>query len=484
MKKIITVITAIAIMISTMVFTSAAGDPTKVVMLVGNPVMTINGTEREIDPGKGTSPTIINGRTLIPVRALIEALGGTVGWDESARKVTLTLNGSVITLTLDSATATLNGKESVLDTAPVEIDDRTMLPIRFIAESFGFAVGWDADEQKITISQSNTPTSGEETEKEIAFSSEMQTVTEGLSAIEYDGDYKLNEFLAQGGVSSEFELIDFMKKKLVGDAGEVAYNNTEYGCSTISAPSDEGHIFGRNFDLDECGTLVIKTRPTEGYASVSCVDTDLIPLVYGSGYTSLADKLRALTAIYAPLDGMNEKGLCAAVLMINDSEQTEQKTDKTDITTTTAIRLMLDKAATTDEAVALLKNYDMHVDLGFAMHLAVADATGKSVVIEYINNEMVVSETPVVTNSYLSAGDKYGIGNSDSLTRYDILKKALAENKTFDTEKVKSALMSVSKKSMGNERATAWSIVCDQANKKTHLYFRENYDTGYVFSVK
>ena len=100
-------------------------------------------------------------------------------------------------------------------------------------------------------------------------------------------------------------------------------------------------------------------------------------------------KLITLAAPYAPLDGINEKGLAVAVLRIAD-EPTDQDTGKTDITTTTAIRLMLDKAATVDEAVSLLEQYDMHSSAGSCYHFQLADAAGNSAVVEYIDNEFVV----------------------------------------------------------------------------------------------
>jgi hypothetical protein len=50
--------------------------------------MTVNGVKKEIDPGRGTVPVIVKGRTLVPIRAIIEELGGTIGWDGNERKVT------------------------------------------------------------------------------------------------------------------------------------------------------------------------------------------------------------------------------------------------------------------------------------------------------------------------------------------------------------------------------------------------------------
>lgn len=149
MKKRISVLLAAVMCAGAMSSASAAG---KVIELtIGSPKMTVDGAVTEID-SEGTTPVIVNDRTLMPIRAIIEAIGGTVSWDGETRKVTLLYNGSAIELVIDSASALLNGKESALDTAPMIINGRTMLPIRFIAESFGFDVGWDGDTGTVTIS--------------------------------------------------------------------------------------------------------------------------------------------------------------------------------------------------------------------------------------------------------------------------------------------------------------------------------------------
>ncbi len=119
---------------------------------IGNPVMTVNGEEREIDPGRGTVPVLVNdARTLLPVRAVVEAVGGTVAWEEDTNTAVLTYESDVIRLTINSTTAYLNGEAQPLDVAPTTINDRTMLPIRFIAESFGFDVAWDENTQTVTV---------------------------------------------------------------------------------------------------------------------------------------------------------------------------------------------------------------------------------------------------------------------------------------------------------------------------------------------
>ena len=128
--------------------TKAAGE---IALQIDNPMMTVDGKEQEIDPGMGTTPVIIDNRTLVPIRAIMEAMGGSVEWNNDTKEVTLTYNGDVIKLTIDSVTAYLNGAVGYLDVAPVIINNRTMLPIRYIAEGFNFRVKWTQETKTVTI---------------------------------------------------------------------------------------------------------------------------------------------------------------------------------------------------------------------------------------------------------------------------------------------------------------------------------------------
>lgn len=123
---------------------------TTITMQIGSPVMTINGAEQNIDEN-GTVPVVQDDRTLLPVRAFVEGIGGTASWDGSTQTAVLSYNGTEITLTIGQRTALVNGSEESLDVTPVLINDRTMLPIRFIAETFGYTVLWDGDAQTVTI---------------------------------------------------------------------------------------------------------------------------------------------------------------------------------------------------------------------------------------------------------------------------------------------------------------------------------------------
>lgn len=127
-----------------------------IVLQIGNPVMAVNGVELNIDDN-GTVPITVNDRTLVPIRAIVEAMGGTVEWEQDAQEVVLELNEDEIRLVIGSKTAYLNGEPKNLDSAPVIVNDRTMLPIRFIAENFGFDVDWNGQNKTVTISRDGEP---------------------------------------------------------------------------------------------------------------------------------------------------------------------------------------------------------------------------------------------------------------------------------------------------------------------------------------
>ena len=91
-------------------------------------------------------PLIVNNRTMVPIRVVTETLGGTAVWNEAARTVTLVINGKTITMTID---VTLE-KYGV---APIIINNRTYVPIRFVAEELGADVRWNETTQQIIITK-------------------------------------------------------------------------------------------------------------------------------------------------------------------------------------------------------------------------------------------------------------------------------------------------------------------------------------------
>lgn len=321
-----------------------------------------------------------------------------------------------------------------------------------------------------------------EDEPTILLTSKITELENGFSAVSFVGDDGFEDFLMAGGASSDEDIVKFLSSHLLADFDVVG---SLFGCSTLAVQSSKGEaLFGRNFDWQNCDALVVSSKPETGYASISTVNMDFISQSGGAVDAILKmNDVRTLAALYAPLDGMNEAGFTVAVNMIEDSATIEQNTQKPDITTTTAIRLLLNKAANVEEALALLEQYDMHGSMGMMAHFAMADASGRSVAVEYISNEMVVTQTPVVTNFYLAQGEKNGIGSSQSHERYDILMKALDENETMSMEDVRNALNSVSKDNFNEFESTEWSIVFNLDSGKAYYYHRENYEKPYVFKI-
>lgn len=145
MRKFISILLSLLLIFNTITSVFAAG--TAITLQVDSNTINIGNRSISID----TAPVIMNGRTLIPVRGVSEAMGGNVNWNNDTKTVTITLGSNKVEMTIDSTTAYFNDKAQTLDVAPVVLNGRTMLPARFIAESFGFDVNWDNDTKTISI---------------------------------------------------------------------------------------------------------------------------------------------------------------------------------------------------------------------------------------------------------------------------------------------------------------------------------------------
>ena len=127
-----------------------------IVLTIGKTTMFVNSKPTEIDPGRKTVPIIKEGRTLVPIRAIIEAFSGSIQWDKNEKKVTVTLGSNKIELWIGKSTARVNGIEKPIDSensnvVPEIINGRTMLPVRFITENLGCSVKWDPVQKTVTV---------------------------------------------------------------------------------------------------------------------------------------------------------------------------------------------------------------------------------------------------------------------------------------------------------------------------------------------
>lgn len=93
-----------------------------------------------------------NSRTLVPMRAPMEALGATVDWDNSARQAIFVKDGTKVVFTIGSKTYTVNGSNRNMDTQALITGSRTCIPIRYAAEAIGASVNWDNTNKIVLIS--------------------------------------------------------------------------------------------------------------------------------------------------------------------------------------------------------------------------------------------------------------------------------------------------------------------------------------------
>lgn len=123
---------------------------TVIKLQINNPKITVNGVASSID-AQGTRPMIRNSRTLLPIRAVIEAMGGTVGWNGTERIVTLTVGDKTLHLMINNRYMWDGLGFYALDSVPIIVNNRTMLPVRAVAEYFGATVAWDHSTSTVTI---------------------------------------------------------------------------------------------------------------------------------------------------------------------------------------------------------------------------------------------------------------------------------------------------------------------------------------------
>lgn len=215
-----------------------------------------------------------------------------------------------------------------------------------------------------------------------------------LYTMEYKAGYDLDDVLSRN-IGSNAALLEYVVSRigkglpLQIKSAQVADEDGEtatFACTSFQVAKTDGSgwWFGRNYDYFKNPTLVTLSRPKEGYASVAVSDMSH----FGYSLDKVPDKflrrLNCLAAIYAPVDGMNEKGLCTSIMAL-PKQPAQQDTEKPDVGTTILMRLFLDRCATVDEALRLLDGVDVRHDVavGSGYHYMVADASGDSAVIEF-----------------------------------------------------------------------------------------------------
>ncbi len=231
-----------------------------------------------------------------------------------------------------------------------------------------------------------------------------------------------------------------------------------WGCSLFATLGDEGNrLYGRNFDWEFSPAILLFNHPADGYASVSMVD------IYYLGFEgevskhildlSLEQRRPLLDAPWLPFDGMNEKGLAIGMAAV-DREEMPNDPQKRTVGHLEIIREMLDHAATVDEAITILGDYN--IDMGnVPLHYLIASASGESALVEFKDAQMHVfrNETTwqAATNFLLSYMNGHPEGECP---RYDRITRTLtAADGRMSSAEAMQLLRDVSQEN------TQWSIV-------------------------
>ena len=352
---------------------------------------------------------------------------------------------------------------------------------------------------------------------EIASISSIQSV-EGnpyLYKMEYKASYDLDDVIAHD-IDQNAELLGYVISRVgkglplkIGSS-QVADENGDtqtFNCTSFQATKADGDGFwyGRNYDYFKNPTMVTISHPKKGYASIACSDMSH----FGYSLEKLPDafmkKLNCLAAIYAPVDGINEKGLCTSIMAL-PKQAARQETGKHKVGTTVIMRLWLDRCATVDEALALLETVDVRHDaaVGSGYHYMVADASGDCAVVEFDKEDgwktMIVRKeegqnSMLVTNHLLS--EKYyttepdpAVGNphSKSWWRYETAGAYLQEHDgTLTLDQAQECLSSVHWKDLvwedGTVEDTQYSNVYDEKNIVLYLRNWNDYETTHQFRL-
>lgn len=336
-------------------------------------------------------------------------------------------------------------------------------------------------------------------------------------SMQVKGDFYLDDFVAQGGVSSDTELIQFITDNITHGVVNLNMTAPEIGCSSFTATAENGDaLFARNYDFSKTNAMLVFTEANEGrHATISTVDLQFLGIDVDQDMTGLMDKVICLAAPYAPLDGINDAGVSCGIYMTyqggEETVTTSQDTDKPDFTSTTLLRLILDYADSVEEAVQIASSHDLHDSANTSYHYMVADSTGKSAILEWTNDSAVdttdndgsqrtlkvvyndqdsaigereaASNYQVVTNFVLQPGYYEGVPaeNKKGADRYDRLYEELqaTDGVVADDQATMDILQAVGRRSWDNDdknSCTVHSAVYNLTQKTVLWVTNENYD--------
>jgi len=232
-------------------------------------------------------------------------------------------------------------------------------------------------------------------ENETPYGTVIQIDDYPLYKIEYSSDYKFDQFLQTGSIPFYTTITS---------------KNKNYSCTCFSVFGENHRLLCRNYDWSVSSSyFLVFTDPPNGYSSVSTVDMYFFNYDHNQSPDFEGNLNTIRTLPYYPFDGMNEKGVAVGMNALNQAESPYDPS-KVTIGELQLIRLVLDYASSTQEAISLIQQYNIRIESP-PIHYLIADSSGHSVVIEFVNGEMVLMENThpwqVTTNFIITGLDNY-----------------------------------------------------------------------------
>lgn len=194
--------------------------------------------------------------------------------------------------------------------------------------------------------------------------------------LHYTSDYKFDAYLETG----------VLPNVVSNDS-----DSKNYCCTCFSAFGDENLLLGRNYDWPEPSTCyVLFTDPPEGYSSISTVDLSFFNYEHDESPDFAANQNTLRILPYFPFDGMNEMGVAVGMNAVPEA-RSPYDASRVTIGELQAIRLILDYAGSTGEAISLIQQYNVRMEEP-PIHYIIADSSGHSVIIEFVEGEMEIIE--------------------------------------------------------------------------------------------
>jgi len=301
-----------------------------------------------------------------------------------------------------------------------------------------------------------------------------------LSSLEKVDDYPLYTMRYFGGYDQRLS-VDTLQGPVIADLLEP--NLTAWACSLFAALGDaENMLFGRNFDWEYSPAVLLFTNPPGGYASVSMVD--IAYLGYGETEAGklidlpIVERRALLDAPFLPFDGMNEHGLTVGMAAVPPGH-IHSNPEKETIDSLMVIRKMLDRARDVDEAVAIMGSYNIDMGGGPPIHYLIADRSGRSVLVEFYQGELVVISNEVPWHQATNFLRSSSVESAEGICwRYDAIHRWM-ENSAGQV----TLLEAIDLLKEVSQEGTQWSIVYGINAGDIHVVMGQRYQNIHSFQL-